>query len=332
MKPTIFYATTDDGSTLPIIDVTHPAFAVLVSDDELDEKFQQFIADAPKRAQMPPEILEALKRSKLGSALGAASGSFLTGLNTYRFKLGPDHFGEDEHMDRAIAASPPALSMRIRLQDMARFLAYGLSAILPNHPKRPVAFINIAGGPAPDVWNALIHLRKTQPHLLVDREIDLHVLDLDHQGPSFGARALETLCNTEAPLCGLKIRHQHLNYDWSQTERLPEILTTLRASESACAISSEGGLFEYGSDEEIIANLKQLHAGTPDDAFIAGTVTRDSEVIRAAHGNSAIKVRPRTLEAFCKLAEAGGWSIHQAIERPMSYNLSLMKSEAKTLN
>ena len=120
-----------------------------------------------------------------------------------------------------------------------------------------------------------------------------------------------------------------MSYDWSQTERLPEILSTLGANQSACAISSEGGLFEYGSDEEIIANLQQLHTGTPQDAFVVGTVTRDSEVIQAAHGNSTIKVRPRTLEAFRKLSEAGGWAIHQVIERPMSYNLSLVKSEAK---
>lgn len=329
MKPRILYATTDDGSTLPIIDVTHPAFAVSVSEDELAEKTAQFVADAPKRAQMPPDILEALKRSKLGSGLMAGSGSFLTGLNTYLFKLGPAQFREDEYMDRAIAASLPALAIRLRLQDMARFLADGLAAILPGNPERPIAFINIAGGPASDVWNALIHLQSSHPHLLSGREIHIDVLDLDHQGPSFGHRVLETLCGTEAPLSGLRIQHQHLSYDWSQTERLPEILSMLGADQSACAISSEGGLLEYGSDEEIIANLLQLYAATPHDAFFAGTVTRDSEVIQAAHANSTIKVRPRTLEAFRKLAEAGGWSIHQVIERPMSYNLSLVKSEAK---
>lgn len=325
MQPAILYATTDDGSTLPIIDVTHPAFAVSVSEDDLAEETALFVANAPMRAQMPPDILEALKRSKLGSGLMAGNGSFLTGLNTYLFKLGPAQFREDEYMDRAIAASLPALAIRVRLQDMARFLADGLAAILPNHPKQPVAFINIAGGPAPDVWNALIHLQKTHLHLLADREISLNILDLDDHGPSFGRRALETLCNTEAPLCGLKVQHQHLSYNWSQAERLTEILSTLRANESACAISSEGGLFEYGSDEEIIANLQQLHAGTPHDAFIAGTVTRDSEVIQAAHGTSAIKTVPRTLEAFRKLADAGGWRIQQVLERPMSYNLTMTK-------
>ena len=329
MKPGILYATTDDGATLPIIDVTHPAFAVSVSEDELANQTAQFVADAPKRANMPPEIIEALKRSKLGSGLMSATGSFLTGLNTYLFKLGPTQFGEDEYMDRAIAASLPALAIRVRLQDMARFLSDGLATILPGDARRPIAFINIAGGPASDVWNALIHLQNAHPHLLSGREIHINVLDLDSQGPSFGRRALETLCGTEAPLCGLKIQHQHLSYNWSQTERLPEILSTLGANQSACAISSEGGLFEYGSDEQIIANLLQIHAGTPPDAFITGTVTRDSDVIQAAHGNSTIKVRPRTLESFRKLAEAGGWSIQQVIERPMSYNLSMVKTEAK---
>lgn len=328
MKPGILYATTDDGTTLPIIDVTHPAFAVSISDSELAEKSVQFVSDAPKRANMPPEIVEALKRSTLGSSL-MSSGSFLPGLSTYRFKLGPDQFREDELMDRAIASSLPAIAMRLRVQDMARFQADGLASMLASNPARALTFINIAGGPASDNWNCLIHLQSTHPHLLAGRSINIAVLDLDHQGPSFGRRALETLCKTEAPLCGLNIQHEHLSYDWSHSERLPEILSMLDADNSACAISSEGGLFEYGSDEQIIANLLQIHAGTPPDAFITGTVTRDSDVIQAAHGNSTIKVRPRTLESFRKLAEAGGWSIQQVIERPMSYNLSMVKTETK---
>lgn len=325
MKPGIFYATANDGATLPIIDVTHPAFAVAISDSELAEKIAQFVADAPRRARMSPELVEALKRSTLGSGLMAASGSFLSGLNTYRFKLGPEQFGEEEVMDRAIAASAPALSMRLRLQDMARFLADGLAKILSGDPTRPIVFINIAGGPAPDTWNALIHMQAAHPHLLADREIRLAVLDLDHQGPAFGRSALEALCADSGPLSGVKIQHRHLRYDWTETERLPEILSALNADKSACAISSEGGLFEYGSDEEIVANLRQLRAATPPDAFIAGTVTRDGEVIRAAHSNSVVKVRPRTLDAFRNLAAAGGWAIDQVLERPMSYNLALVK-------
>ncbi len=326
MKPGILYATTDDGTTLPIIDVTNPAFMLTISDSDLAEKTAQFVADAPRRAQMSPEILEALKQSTLGKGLMAASGSFLTGLNTYRFKLGPNQFREDEMIDRAIASSAPALAIRLRLQDMARFLADGLARILPDHPDQPMTFVNIAGGPAPDTWNALIHLQNTHAQLLAGRAIHVAVLDLDHQGPSFGRRALEALCSAEAPLCGLNIQHQHITYDWSHTERMAEILASLDVNDSACAISSEGGLFEYGSDQQIVANLRQLRAATPSDAFIAGTVTRDSDVIQAAHGGSTIKTIPRTLDAFRELTSAAGWRIQRVIERPMSYNLSMTKA------
>jgi hypothetical protein len=40
--------------------------------------------------------------------------------------------------------------------------------------------------------------------------------------------------------------------------------------------SSEGGLFEYGSDDEIMSNLKALRS-QPDVVAVAGSVTRADE-------------------------------------------------------
>jgi hypothetical protein len=37
---------------------------------------------------------------------------------------------------------------------------------------------------------------------------------------------------------------------------------------SVCAVSSEGGLFEYGSDEEIAGNLTTLTELTPADTIV----------------------------------------------------------------
>jgi hypothetical protein len=101
------------------------------------------------------------------------------------------------------------------------------------------------------------------------------------------------------------------------------VLQKLGALDAACAISSEGGLFEYGSNEEIVANLAALDAGTASDAFIVGSVTRDCEVVRAS--GRIVATRPRTIEAFRVLAECGGWQLNQVIERPFSYHVSLSK-------
>lgn len=104
------------------------------------------------------------------------------------------------------------------------------------------------------------------------------------------------------------------------------ILDGLRARDVLCGVSSEGGLFEYGADEEIVANLEVLYAGTAADAVVVGSVTRDGGPVRASLGASRIQTRPRTMEAFSALAEKGGWVVQEVIERPFSQNVRLVKA------
>jgi hypothetical protein len=316
---------TDDGERLPVIDVTNPAFAVVVSEREVAALTDQFVLESSERREISAPLREALQRSRLGRAITAASGTFLTGMNTYLLKLGPDNLGvAAEAIDRRIAASFPALMSRLRLQDMAQMLAHGLStALVGNH--RRLCFINIAGGPAADSWNALIHLHARNPDLLPGREIVTAVLDLDERGPTFGARAFEVLRGPGAPLSGLGVGFEHIRYDWSVADRLPRALEALRAAGAVCAISSEGGLFEYGSDADIVRNLEELRAGTPRDAIVVGSVTREGEPVRASQTGNGVATRPRTLEAFGCLAERAGWMLHCAIERPFSYNVRLVQ-------
>src|SRR5712692_4870809 len=206
MTPGILFALTDDGVSLPVIDVTNPAFAVTATDAELASLSDRFVLESTERQEIPAPLRDALQRSRLGRALMAASGTFLTGMNTYLLKLGPDNLGTDANpIDRRIAASFPALMTRLRLQDMARLLADGVSLAAAAAPQRPLCLVNIGGGPAGDSWNALIHLHAEHPDLLAGREIVIAVLDLDDRGPAFGVRALETLRATGAPLCGLEI-------------------------------------------------------------------------------------------------------------------------------
>jgi len=39
-----------------------------------------------------------------------------------------------------------------------------------------------------------------------------------------------------------------------------------------------------------------------------------------------VPTRPRTIEVFQTLAKQGGWIVQEAIERPFSYNLRLVKA------
>jgi hypothetical protein len=329
MRTDVVCAKTEEGLELAVVDVTNPAFRVSATDAELAAMAEQYILEAGKQQEVPAALREALRNSMLGRGLMAATGTFLDGMSTYLLKLGPENLGaEASPIDKKIAGSFPAFTARLRLQDMARLLADGLLRAAAIEPRRPVCLVNIGGGTGSDSWNAVIRLQGEQRELLVGREIGIAVMDLDDRGPGFGGRAIEALCEAGRPLDGLKVGFQHFSYEWSDAERLGKLLRELEAGDAACGISSEGGLFEYGSDEEIVSNLRALEAGTPRDAVVVGSVTRDGAPVRASLIASRVSTRPRTIEGFRSLCEQGGWSVEEAMERPFSYNVRLVKRES----
>lgn len=316
-------AFSEEYGELQIIDVTDSSFRVEVSEKMLAAMSQDFIDSSEQRERISAETRELLGRSVLGRALASASGSYLPGMSTYLMKLGPKNLWDGSlEIDRKIASSFPALTSRIRLQDMAQMLADGLEELISTKPGRPVSMVNIAGGTAADSWNALLCLRAGDQHRLDGRSIRIVVLDRDEPGPEFGARAIQTLQKPGAPLHGLQIEFLPICYDWSDPHRLAVILQSLGDEDAACAVSSEGGLFEYGSDDEIIANLLALRSGTPRDVFIVGSVTRDCEAMRA--NTRIVASRPRTIDAFRALVERGGWKLNQVVKRPFSYHVRLV--------
>ena len=99
---------------------------------------------------------------------------------------------------------------------------------------------------------------------------------------------------------------------------------------AVAAGSSEGGLFEYASDEEIIANLRALRAATPPDFRMVGPVVRDASTLdprlrmtERVEGRPAI--RYIGLERFAELAGAAGWAIERSLDGPMHQVVSLRK-------
>jgi hypothetical protein len=327
MRTDIVYAMTDEGEKLAVIDVTNPAFAVSATDNELMTMAEQYILEAGRQQEIPAALREALRSSKLGRGLMAASGTFLDGMSTYLLKLGPENLGNGAGpIDQRIAASFPAFTARLRLQDMARLMAEGLGAAAMVEPRRPVCLVNIGAGPGADSWNSLIHLQAERPDLLAGRRIEIAILDVDASGPAFGGRVIEALGAPASPLCGLNIGFRHFGYEWSDSRRLRELLGELGARDAACGISSEGALFEYGSDEEIVSNLQALHTGTAGDSIVVGSVTRDGKPVRASLIAQRVSTRPRTIEAFRALAAQGGWIVEEVMERPFSYNVRLVKA------
>ena len=326
-KPGVCYATNENGVELPVVDITHPEFALSIGPSEQQALVQSFI-----RQQRPFRLLpawlqkkfmeRALRDSVLGQALRTAEGTYLSGLRTYLLKLGPNNLEAvtKNPIDRRIAGAMPVLSIRLRMQDVANLLAELLTPLLLADSSRPLYLLNIAGGPAMDSLNALILLKRDHPQALVDRRVVVCVLDRDAAGPAFGARALAALSAPGAPLHRTNVELRHVTYDWSKPADLAPVLAAANRDNALIAASSEGGLFDYGSDEEVIGNLEMLR----EVPLFVGSVTRADEPMRSMQKNSTVRLQLRGLEVFGALAARAGWKIARAIERPVSDQVALI--------
>jgi hypothetical protein len=322
----IVYAITADGIELPIIDVSSPLFAIPDDPASFDALLAEYQATEEKQAKTPVLLRRLFmklgsRRSQLLRALFLPEGSFLGGLPTYIMKLGPTNLpdGFNTSIDQRIVASPHARFVRLRLQHCAMLLADGLEPLLAAQPGAPLHFVNIGGGPAMDNINALLLLAKRQRQLLA-RPIHIHVCDLDTRGPAFGANAVAALCATGAPLAGLNITFDRTSYDWNDTAVLVSLLATIAEPNAIIAASSEGALFEYGSDEAIVANLRALHSRA---AIVVGSVTSNQPLRRQQIRTTRFSLHPRGLEGFRPLAEQAGYVVDRAKITPLSDHVIL---------
>lgn len=321
-----FFVIGDDGVELPVIDVTHPAFTLVLGKSSLASIEEAFRQQVRRRERLPTLLQRLLMKIMLRRSIlarGLQSRAFLSALDTYLFKLGPDRLpASAAAIDRVIAASLPVVSMRLRLQDMAALLAEGVADGLKPSPARPLLLLNIGGGTCIDSLNALLVARRDHPRVLFGRAIQLLGLDLDATGAAFGARCLAAL--QRGPLRGVEVSVEHRHYDWNAPEQLPPLVAS--RADAFVAVSSEGALFEYAEDDVVVANLRALHVNTPRDAIVVGSVTSDSEVSLLHARNSPITLRPRSLRTFEAIVLNAGWRLDRVFERPCCHDVRLVKA------
>ena len=154
--------------------------------------------------------------------------------------------------------------------------------------------------------------------MLAGRAVAIDVLDGDAGGPTFGARALAALSAPGAPLHAVDARLRHVAYDWNDPRPLRGVLDDARAAGAVAIGSSEGGLFEYGSDDAILANLGAAREAALPEFAMLGSVTRADRPVQRLRETSQPATRPRGLEVFRALVAREGWRVEQAIERPFS--------------
>lgn len=244
----------------------------------------------------------------------AASGTFVSGMTTYLLKLGPDHLGSASasRLDRKLSSSLSPVCLRMRLRDTARLLADAIAS-LSAAPAARVELLNIGGGTGIDSLNALVILKKERPALLAGRRWTVHVVDLDRQSPRFGARALAALRADGGPLAGLEADFRHVEGRWDDPASLQAAFEAI-GRDALVAASSEGGLFEYGSDAAIAAVLLSLRERYPAGCAFVGSLMRDEPVPRVIRDVSKTALRLFTPKRFAGLVESAGWILDRSLE------------------
>jgi hypothetical protein len=312
----LIFAKTREGLDLPVIDLTNSRFAVPVDPPAVRALYDAFIADERRRRRIPKFIMRlmlrsAARKSRLVRAIFSSESGFLDGLSTYVMKLGADNMVPpyDTPVDRRLAASPHVALLRLRMRQVAHLVAAGIADHLAAAgAAAPLSLINIGGGPALDSINALILLRRARPDLM-NRRLAIEVLDASRDGAFFGANALAALQAGHGPLAGLDIAMRHQDYDWDRPAALERLVEKLVSAGTVIAASSEGALFEYGSDQAIVANLQALRAHGPGARLVAGSVTCADETRRRMILRSQFKLVPRGIEGFAPLAARAGFHI-----------------------
>ena len=163
-----------------------------------------------------------------------------------------------------------------------------------------------------------------------NRKIEINVLDIDTFGPAFADRSISALKAPHGRFHDLDISFRHIHYDWNNTERLSELLLERKEWLQIC--SSEGGLFEYCSDEVIIKNLDALYSHSADDIIIVGTLlhdinTVDAGMIAALKISTNIKPRLLGLNGLKSIIEHNKWNLDRTIEGNPRYLIFSLKKE-----
>jgi hypothetical protein len=341
--PGLSYAFTGNGVELPVLDITHPLFISSIDENKLKKMLKKAEKNAEETAEkfnnMPSCIMKFLaKRSFTMAELlhNKGDNAFLSGVSTLMLKLGPDLIGKGRKrfLDRLASGGIGGIVLRMRVRDLSKCQVKALIPILRKSPDKNLCMINIAGGAASDTINTLFLIQQEDPLLLKNRKIEINVLDIDSFGPAFAADCISVLKSPAGRFNDIDISFRHIQYDWNNTLLLNKLLSERKKWLLAC--SSEGGLFEYCSDEVIEKNLDTLFNNSNSELIITGSLLHDIENVDAgiiASLKISTNIKPRFLgleglKSNCK----NNWVIDTTIGgNPRYLIFGLKKAQVKQL-
>lgn len=319
----ILYATFEDEIQLPILDITHPLFNASIDEQAYHLNCRKSARSIESLKKMPGFIQNIfIKMSNVDH-------SYLSGMRTLLYKLGP---GLSQGIklgfrDKWAVKQTSFMGLRIRLRDTCRRQSKILLPQLKQYPERNLCFFNIAGGAAADSINTLILIKESDPELLKGRKIEINILDIDIYGPNFAERCIDVLKQLGEHFHGLDITLNTIHYDWSQPEALIKLSLERCGWIQLC--SSEGGLFEYGSDSDIIDNLNHFFINSPPDARATGSIIFDRAHVNPGYLGFTefigVQIRYLGLEGLQRILTQTSWVLEESHEIDTIYTLFTLK-------
>jgi hypothetical protein len=334
--PGLYYVFTENGVELPVLDITHPLFISSIDEVKLKEMLKKAEKNAEETAEkfnnMPAFIKKFLANHSFTMSellQNKSDNAFLSGVSTLMLKLGTGLIGKGRKrfLDRLASRGIGGIVLRMRVRDLSKCQATALIPLLRKSPDKNLCMINIAGGAASDTINTLFLILQEDPLLLKNRKIEIYVLDIDSFGPAFAAECISVLKSPAGQFNNLNISFRHIQYDWNNTSLLNKLLSERKEWLLAC--SSEGGLFEYCSDEVIDKTLDTLFNNSNSEIILTGSLLHDIENIDAgiiASLKISTNIKPRFLgldglKNICRKY----WTIESIIEGNPRYLVFCLK-------
>ncbi|WP_412761530.1 hypothetical protein [Paenibacillus chibensis] len=319
----ISHAIFENDIRLPILDITHPLFNASIDEQAYHLNCLKSARSIESLKKMPGFIRNIFVR------MSNVDKSYLSGMRTLLYKLGPDlsrgiPLG---FRDKWAIKQTSFMGLRIRLRDLCRLQSKLLENQLKRFPERNLCFFNIAGGAATDSINTLILIQESDPKLLKGRKIEINICDIDTYGPAFAKRCIDVLKQPGERFHGLDITLNIIPYDWSQSETLLQL--SLERSGWIQLCSSEGGLFEYGSDSDIMDNLNHFFTHSPADARVTGSFIFDRAHVNPGYLGFTefigVQIRYLGLEGLQRILTQTSWVLEDFHEIETIYTLFTLK-------
>ncbi|MCL1702587.1 hypothetical protein [Lysinibacillus sp. Bpr_S20] len=319
----ILYAIFENEIEMPILDITHPLFNASIDHQAYHLSCLKSARSIESLKKMPSFILNIFVK------MSNVDNSYLSGMRTLLYKLGPNLSPgiKLSFRDKWAVKQTSFMGLRIRLRDLCQRQSEILLPQLKQFPDRNLCFFNIAGGAATDSINTLILIQESEPELLKGRKIEINILDIDTYGPNFAKRCIDVLKQPGERFHDLDITLKTIHYDWSQPDALLKM--NLERSDWIQLCSSEGGLFEYGSDSDIIENLNHFFTNSPADARITGSLIFDRANVNPGYLGFTefigVQIRYLGLEGLQRILTQTSWVLEEYHEIENIYILFSLK-------